>query len=147
MESSLATSQPPSSTPDIDKECFTLLNQIRANPLCIVPALEAELLEFTGKIKVLKNGTRLQTNEGPSAVQEAIAFLKGCSAKPAFKWGEGLALASKDHVNDTGPRGSTGHTGSDGSSSSQRIERHCSWQNTCGENISYGATTALDVLL
>ena len=58
-----------------------------------------------------------------------------------------LAHASRDHVNDTGPKGVTGHNGSDGSSVSKRIERYGVWQGTNGENISYGCKTGKEIVL
>ena len=51
--------------------------------------------------------TNLRTNEGPKAVREAIEYLqtKAERVSDSLKWSEELCRASKDHVEDTGPKG------------------------------------------
>ena len=55
------------------------------------------------------------TQEGPSAVQEAIKYLKSAKPLQPLRWSSEMAKACRDHVKDTGPRGTVGHDGSDGS--------------------------------
>lgn len=89
----------------------------------------------------------LMTNEGPAAVQECIDFLKSAEKCPPLEWNGGMAKASKDHCDDTGPKGTTGHTGSDGSSPGDRVKKYVDDLGMSGENISYGCNTAEDIVL
>lgn len=58
-----------------------------------------------------------------------------------------LWKAARDHVKNNGPSGTTGHTGTDGSKFSQRIERYADWGGTIGENIQYGLSEPLDIVV
>ena len=50
-------------------------------------------------------------------------------------------------MKDTGPKSITGHNGTDGSTPSIRIARYGSVVAGSGENISYGQSESLDVLI
>ena len=65
----------------MDKQVFNMHNRIRANPKMLIPHLEELLTTFVptskdGKTKILKDGRRIFTKEGPAAVKEAIQALK-----------------------------------------------------------------------
>ena len=66
---------------------------------------------------------------------------------PAFEWRTGMAHACQDHIDQMGEAGLTGHTGQDGSSPYQRMDRYGSWNRWAAENISYGSTTGVDVVM
>ncbi len=59
----------------VDKEIFTLLNQVRANPQSFIPSLQKMLDQFDGDVLKREGKTNLRTNEGPKAVREAIEYL------------------------------------------------------------------------
>jgi len=80
-------------------------------------------------------------------VDEAIDFLKQVKRMSALKASEGLFLAAKDHVEDTGKKGLVGHDGSDGSTAVQRMERYGKWEKTAGENVAYGVDKARDIVI
>ena len=59
------------------RNIFLLQNKIRANPSSFVEYLEKSLTRFQGKIFITADGkSAIETEEGPSAFQEAIEFLK-----------------------------------------------------------------------
>ena len=46
-----------------------------------------------------------------------------------------------------GEEGLTGHTGKDGSTPYQRMDRYGTWNRWAAENISYGSSEAVDVIM
>ena len=80
-------------------------------------------------------------------VKETIEFLKTAQPVGPLVLSSELSAAAQDHVNDTGPKAIIGHDGSDGSTAQSRIEKHCDWLNTMGENVDYGNTQADDIIM
>jgi uncharacterized protein YkwD len=107
------------------------LNLARTNPQTYARILEDYRSQF----------------EGTAAVDEAIRELKARKPMSPFRISRGMSLAAKDHVEDTGPKGSTGHSGSDGSKPFDRMNRHGKWLRSAGENISYGNDEARQVVI
>ena len=107
----------------VDKEIFTLLNKVRAEPTSFVPYLQKMLEQFDGDVLKREGKTNLRTNEGPKAVREAIEYLqtKAQSISEALRWSEELARAAMDHVGDTGPKGMLAHESSSGASVKDRL--------------------------
>ena len=66
---------------------------------------------------------------------------------PAMRPSKGMSKGAMDHVKDIGPKGITGHNGSDGSKPFDRINRYGQWQQTAGENISFGNDEGRAVLI
>ncbi|KAI9018841.1 hypothetical protein DFJ74DRAFT_769659 [Hyaloraphidium curvatum] len=124
-------------------------NRLRTNPAQFIPYLESQLARFQGNIlqPLTPGAPGLVTQEGSAAVQECIEVLRKQAPVGALSLSPELCLAAADHCADTGPKGITGHTGSDGSSPQTRIERHCDWLVTMGENIAYGTTEAEDIVM
>lgn len=114
------------------------LNLARTNPQTYARILEDYRKQFQGRLVKRPGKIDLMTSEGTAAVDEAIRELKGRKPMQGFRISRGMSLAAKDHVKDTGPRGSTGHSGSDGSKPFDRMNRHGKWLRSAGENISYG---------
>ena len=133
-------------TSQLDKEVFEWHNNVRTNPTCLVPHLEDMLTKFDGMILKREGGINLRTNEGAAVVQELIDFLKNAQPIKALTWDDRIARAASDHTNDIGPKGITGHDSTDGTSMSGRMERYGQWSITCGENLSFGQTTGMDVV-
>ena len=131
----------------------------------MIPTLEAMLPRFEGNTYKEAGKTDIVTQEGAAAVQELIDYLKKAPSVAklrrldaeaykttpvigdAFTRPEGMVNACKDHVIDTGPTGVIGHTGTDNSSPFDRIEKYGTWETSAAENIAYGETTGLGVML
>jgi uncharacterized protein YkwD len=122
------------------------MNRARANPRAYAQSLREWRRQFRGSKAQLAPGVFLQTQEGVTAVDEAIRVLGNTSTAPKLRLSAGLSRAARDHVLDQGPQGSIGHNGSNRSTPFERINRYGRWQKTAGENISYGPSTAAAVV-
>jgi uncharacterized protein YkwD len=130
---------------------LTWHNKARTDPKSLVPELKKMLTYFgTGdkaKHYSVPGKTTILTNEGAPAVQEAIDWLEKATAVGAMKWDQLLAYAAEDLAVKQGLTTETGHTGPDGSTMKSRIELFGTWKSTIGENIAYGTTGGMDIVL
>ena len=124
-------------------------NRVRQNPQSYIPLLEARLasMDRSGNIP---NGCgrncTLLTNEGRSAVEEAIAYLRNQPPVGEVTLSTGIAQAAKSHAADQ-RNGTTGHSGSDGSRPIDRVNRFGVDNAGVGENIAYGPSTAQEIMI
>lgn len=123
------------------------LNLARTNPQTYAKLLEDYRKTFNGKIAKRPGKIDLMTSEGTVAVDDAIRALKKQAPMSAMRPSKGMSLGARDHVKDIGPKGITGHSGSDGSKPFDRINRYGQWQQTAGENISFGNDEGRAVLI
>ena len=88
------------------KEVLKVIRAARSNPRQFAPILEDMLKNFEGSVYHSSDGkTAIQTKEGPTAVQEAIEFMKTVEAVPVVEWNDLLAKNCEKHVLDIGPKG------------------------------------------
>ena len=120
-----------------EQAIFEETNRVRANPAAYAAELENLRQYFDGKLLKLPGQTPMETEEGVSAVEEAIQALKATKSMSVLSFSKGMSLGAKDHVNDLGPTGQAGHYGTDGSKPDKRISRYGAWKGLTGENISY----------
>ncbi|KYC35152.1 serine protease [Scytonema hofmannii PCC 7110] len=131
----------------LEVQVIAEMNKVRANPQAYIPVMESYRQRFQGKKVQLSDRVFLLTQEGVSAVDEALDFLRSARPLNPLIISKGMSLGARDHVQDSGPRGHTGHHGTDGSNPSLRINRYGNWVSTAGENISYGPNTARDIVM
>jgi uncharacterized protein YkwD len=122
------------------------MNLARQNPSLYANHLVALLAHFRGNILVLPNGSLMRTQEGVAAIEDAIHFLQSARPLPPMIDSPGMSLAAADHVADQAA-GAFGHAGSDRSNPGERMNRYGSWNTWWGENISYGKSSARDIVV
>jgi len=130
-----------------EQDLLNEINQVRTNPQTYATHLEKLKPQFSGK-EYKAGPIAVTTQEGWSAVQEAIAFLR--SAKPVgpLSTSKGMSLAAMWHCRDQGGSGATGHrSGSGGGFIEDRTKPFGNWQGGIGENLSYGSESARERLL
>jgi len=125
----------------LSAEIVAETNTLRADPAAYAQRLIALRPYYEGNLVKVPGHPIVEVFEGVSALDEAIAVLQNTSPLPQLSASAGMALGAADHSSDLGTKNATGHYGSDGSDPFTRINRYGEWQNTAGENISYGAPT------
>lgn len=131
---------------DVAREVERHINLARTDPAAYAQRLRAHRAFYDGDVFRDPDGIAIRTQEGVSAVDEAIAFLERQTPLPPLAVSAPLRLAAADHVEDQGPFGAVGHVGSDGSAFTDRIVRH-GGPAAGGENIAYGGQTGEAVVI
>jgi uncharacterized protein YkwD len=130
----------------LSREVLAEMNLMRSDPQAYIAVLQDYRRQFQGDIVVRPGRINIQTREGVSAVDEAIAFLRRQKPMEPLTPDLILALTAGDHVADQGPSGFIGHYGSDGWDFATRVARR-GGDPYGGENISYGYDTAREVII
>jgi hypothetical protein len=129
-------------------DILAAMNLCRTKPKEFAVQLENMIPHFRDKIFFFPDGsTPTMTSEGVSAVVEAVAFFKQHEPVQALSYSKGMSLAARDHIEDTGSKGTLGHIGTDGSDPSKRLYRHGDWYNATAESVSYGISNALYIAM
>ncbi|MES0492156.1 MAG: CAP domain-containing protein, partial [Leptospirales bacterium] len=133
---------------ELEYQVLLEMNIARTNPGKYIEFLKERKGYFKkeGYYVLPGSNIRMLTNEGVSAVDEAIRVLSRQKSVSPLKPSYGMSRGAKDHVKDTGPRGIVGHYGSDKSSPFDRVNRYGDWQSTAGENISYRENTGRNIV-
>ena len=122
------------------------MNLARQNPALYATFVQELRSRMNGNVLVLPGRTRIRTKEGSVAVDEAIRFLQNAQPLPPLTLSRGMSRAAADHCADQA-HGGFGHEGRDRSHAGQRIARYGNFSGGWGENISYGKSSARDVVL
>jgi uncharacterized protein YkwD len=122
------------------------MNLARQNPALYATFVQELRSRMNGNVLVLPGHTRIRTKEGTAAVDDAIRFLQNAQPLPPLTLSRGMSRAAADHCADQAD-GGFGHEGKDRSHAGQRIARYGSFSGGWGENISYGKSSARDVVL
>lgn len=132
---------------DLEKGVIIELNRARSNPAGYAKKLEDFKKHYVGNYIYFAGRTQVVTQEGVSAVNEAIEFLKSTAPVSLLRVSEGLCAAAKVHAEDQGPKGLVSHEGSDKSTPDQRMNRFGEWGTAFGENIEYGNFDAEEIVM
>ena len=130
-----------------ERDLLTEINDARAHPETYASYLEKLKPMFSGKEYRGSGQPALTTEEGWSAVEDAIKFLQTTKPLPPLRLSQGLYLAAQSHVKDQSSSGGVGHKGSDSTFIEQRVKPYGTWQGGIGENISYGNDSARERIL
>lgn len=122
------------------------MNLARQNPTLYATFVRELRSRITGPVLILPGGTRYRIKEGTGSLDEAIRFLQTAQPLPALAFSPGMSRAAADHCADQA-NGGFGHEGRDRSHAGQRIARYGSVSGSWGENLSYGKSSARDVVL
>jgi uncharacterized protein YkwD len=123
------------------------LNYARQKPQDYAKIIQQWAGYFKGKLLTLPRATPIMTNEGVSAVWEAVRALRATSPMGALAASAPLDRAADDLVKDQGPRGGSGHIGADRSQPWTRMQRHATGLSGFGEANAYGPTDARSVVI
>jgi len=116
------------------------MNLARQNPALYAGYVDELRAHFNGKMFV-RGRTRLITKEGLAAIDEAVRFLRSVQPLQPLTLSPGMCRGAADHCADQAG-GATGHGNPSG-----RMNRYGRWSVLWGENISYGKTSARDIVL
>jgi len=122
------------------------MNLARQNPGLYASVIEEVRARMSANSMVLPGGTRIRTREGTAAVDEAIRFLRNAQPQAPLAHSPGLSRAAADHCADQAG-GGFGHTGRNSSNAGGRMSRYGTFSGSWGENISYGKSSARDVVI
>jgi uncharacterized protein YkwD len=122
------------------------MNLARQDPRLYATYLEELRSHYDGKFLVLPGQTKIYTKEGLHAVDDAIRFLRRARPQQPLTLSGGMSRAAADHCADQAG-GQMGHDGSDRSNPGRRMNRYGAWGGGWGENISYGKTSARDIVM
>jgi uncharacterized protein YkwD len=122
------------------------MNLARQNPALYATFVRELRAKMNGNVLVLPGRTRVRTKEGTAAVDEAIRFLQNAQPLPPLALSRGMSRAAADHCADQAS-GGFGHEGRDHSHGGQRIARYGTVMGGWAENVSYGKSSARDVVL
>ena len=130
----------------VSAEVVREMNLARQHPPAYAKYLEELRGHFQGNIFVLPGSTRLRTHEGVAAVDDAVRFLRAARPLPPLHFSPGISLAAAEHAADQAG-GAFGHAGSDRSNPGERMNRYGIWSGRWGENISYGKSSAREIVI
>jgi uncharacterized protein YkwD len=117
------------------------INSARANPTAYIQYLQEYRKYYQGKTVHFPDGRMLVTNEGVTALDDAIAYLRTLKPATGFEVRKGMVLGAKLHLDDMVKSGRDGHIGSDGSKPEDRLTLFGAWRDAVGEDIIYDSRT------
>ena len=141
------TKQSASGLPQAESDLFNEINQARAQPAVYASYLEKMKPLFNGKEYKPSGQEAYSTQEGWSAVEDAIKFLRAAKPQAPLTISPGLCAAAMAHVKEQSATGTTGHKGNDSTLIEDRVKPFGTWQGAIGETLMYGNMSARERVL
>src|SRR5712691_10552889 len=123
------------------------INSARTHPGVYASYLEKLKPLFSGKVYAPSGQEAYATQEGWSAGEEAMNFLRAAKPQGPLNMSPGLCLAAATHAKDQSGPGATGHKGADSTFIEERVKPFGNWQGGIGENLTYGNASARERVL
>jgi uncharacterized protein YkwD len=125
--------------PPVEAAVLAEINVARADPAAYAERLQRYRADYHGKLVVEPGrGVGVMTNEGVTAVDEAIAYLVRQRPLPPLAPSAALARSASRYAAEAGPAGLTGHVGPGGSTMPQRMQAVGVWAGASAEVIAFG---------
>jgi uncharacterized protein YkwD len=132
---------------NLEHEVIDELNFARVQPSEYADYLIAYSELFVGRELRERGEVTILTQEGRSAVNEAIRFLRNQKPLSYLIASKGMSKAAEDMVRMQETTIQIGHKGRDGSTFAERISRYGTWDGSCSENIDYGNNKARRIVM
>ena len=130
----------------IKREVIAESNRIRTNPKVYIPILEEYLKNFDGNLLTLPGKNEiLETEEGPRAYKEAIEFLKNQKPINIIEYDEEASKVAQDYSKFLS--NSKEDQVEDESQIEQRVEKYLEYDYSISENIDFGGSTGIEVIV
>ena len=130
----------------IKREVIAESNRIRTNPKAYIPILEEYLKNFDGNLLTLPEKKEiLETEEGPRAYKEAIEFLKNQKPINIIEYDEEASKVAQDYSKFLS--NSKEDQVEDESQIEQRVEKYLEYDYSISENIDFGGSTGIEVIV
>ena len=130
----------------IKREVIAESNRIRTNPKAYIPILEEYLKNFDGNLLTLPGKNEiLETEEGPRAYKEAIDFLKNQKPINVIEYDEEASKVAQDYSKFLS--NSKEDQVEDESQIEQRVEKYLEYDYSISENIDFGGSTGIEVIV
>lgn len=130
-----------------ETELWTEINRARTSPNALVSALESMKANFEGKnYNYPGTHTTRPTQEGASAVEAAIAFLKSQKAVEPLQLADGLSLSCRDLVKLAAERKDFGSLETE-EQGSARLTRYGRWSGKLLQNLAVGNLSPQEIVL
>ena len=130
-----------------EEEIVREINAARTNPQQYATFIEQTRRNYNGNRLVIPGRAAFITNEGVSAVDEAINYLRAATPLPGTQLSRGMSSAARDHAADVCTGTELRHNGSDGSNVATRVNRYGTWNNGIAENIYYMTGSARELVM
>lgn len=133
---------------DVEQKVILELNKVRSNPKRYAEEyLEDLRAYFKGKLFTYPGQITVKTQEGILPLEECIKVLKRTDSRPILLPSEGLSKAAEELMKDQQKYGGIGHISRKGANLQKRIEKYGAWDICSSEDITYGSSEALQIVI